>query len=519
MSFNLFLEKFSKPIAGEQPIGEDISYESDFEWLDTEIMKVGSLSHESVEWEKIEQKSMALLTEQSKDYRVVTFLTQCYLQKLSADSIAQVLSLLSVMLKEFWDGYPFHQGNKRAELNRRRQISQILVRVIQKVEELEALEGEIPQAAYDHLQTLVAEINNTLKAKEETLEEIENLEIALKRLLVETQSEADESAGMSGNSSNAINDGADPASTQNNITATGKRPAAKSKPSTTTSVLSIKDLFKSVGDQQTLNYFVDIFTANHEDLVAVVLRRIHLWEGILEAPMSDGEGETTLSAPSQELASRYRALLHDKNVDRDSWIQLENSLSKAPFWFDAHFMSATIAQKILSPEIAWIIQERVNQLLERLPQLKGLKFSNGEPFFSSETITWLEEKVSIGTTDTDAASGTSDTTQFYSLKPWNDYLFNAEAYYQKEGFTPALHYIHDEIEKAVNLREKTLWKLALSELYRQENLHELALHNDQLIAKIIQELPVTEWEPQLIENLAKELRIETNNNDAKGVDK
>ena len=60
ISWTQDLAKVIAPFEALEGVGKDFTYQSDFEWLDTEVMKVGSLSHESIEGNKIEELSIRI---------------------------------------------------------------------------------------------------------------------------------------------------------------------------------------------------------------------------------------------------------------------------------------------------------------------------------------------------------------------------------------------------------------------------------------------------------------------------
>lgn len=473
---NMDLLEIQNPIAKDAPLGSDISHSIDFEWLDTELMKVGSLAHESIEWDKIEKLSWKILTSESKDYRVLSFLIQALLQKNDLESFERSIELLKLFLEKNWLAYPYQTEGTRIDRNRQRFLTQILKRIAQKQEEaFVVITKDQQDALIKHLQ----DINRHLKKKSVTLEEIDPLINSIEQVGVNHDIESRDITLQSSTTSSALS------STQK------------------AGYSSFIQFLNAEKDRSFANRLIEQLEENEEFLLAAMMRRMQLWDDIKEIPIHSNNGETTLSSPSQEIISRANLLLNNDNVLFDEWLQLEQSLTRAPFWLDAHRISALIASKLFSLSFEIEIKKRLNDFLEKLPQLKTLTFSNGTPFITETTLHWLQEDVVSTIQDGDLSAAIDADTQkdFYQLNLWNNYLLQADEFYEKSGFTQALHYLHEQILQAQNLREKVLWELFISQIYRREGLDELANHNNQIIVTQIADTHLNEWEPQIFELL------------------
>ena len=71
-----YVEQVLTLFPGES-VGESLAEDDTMEYLDNEVMKVGSLAHTGVEWGKIESESLRLLADTSKDLKVFGFLLLC----------------------------------------------------------------------------------------------------------------------------------------------------------------------------------------------------------------------------------------------------------------------------------------------------------------------------------------------------------------------------------------------------------------------------------------------------------
>src|SRR5690554_8033971 len=61
-------------IPGESAVGESLAEDSALEFLEDEVMQVGSLAHNDIDWDKVESMALQLLADRRKDVKVLGFL-------------------------------------------------------------------------------------------------------------------------------------------------------------------------------------------------------------------------------------------------------------------------------------------------------------------------------------------------------------------------------------------------------------------------------------------------------------
>ncbi|WP_225390851.1 type VI secretion system protein TssA [Escherichia coli] len=117
------------------------------------------------------------------------------------------------------------------------------------------------------------------------------------------------------------------------------------------------------------------------------LRRHALWQNITSTPQAESDGRTPLAAVSADMVADYHAQLG--SADMALWQQVEKSVLLAPYWLDGHCLSAQTALRLGYKQVADAIRDEVIRFLERLPQLTGLLFNDHTPFISEQTKQWL----------------------------------------------------------------------------------------------------------------------------------
>ena len=130
-----YVEQVLNRLSGESATGENLMDDPTMEYLENEIMKVGSLAHTGVEWGKVESESLRLLSDTSKDLKVLGFLMLCLQRGGNGERFALSLYLLHRVLDSWWhDAWPYPgDKGKRA---RKMLMTQILQRALKEVSAL-----------------------------------------------------------------------------------------------------------------------------------------------------------------------------------------------------------------------------------------------------------------------------------------------------------------------------------------------------------------------------------------------
>jgi type VI secretion system protein VasJ len=146
--------------------------------------------------------------------------------------------------------------------------------------------------------------------------------------------------------------------------------------------------------------------ANTSDPFAYRVLRTGLWLHLAAEPPSEG-GKCTIPPPSEDLRAQLKLLAQNQK-----WTALleesESALSQSRFWLDLHRMTsqALAALGSANDRARAAVAAEVRTLLDRMPTLASLSFSDGTPFADAQTRTWLDEEVARKPAG-DAAQGAS----------------------------------------------------------------------------------------------------------------
>ncbi|RMF85976.1 MAG: hypothetical protein D6744_00475, partial [Planctomycetota bacterium] len=95
------------PISDASPVGDPVRYEPEFEELQGQMDRIGSLSGEEVDWRRVVELSSEILKSKSKDLLVLTYLVVGLFESEGYQGLYSGLCCYRDFLKKFWEGcYP-----------------------------------------------------------------------------------------------------------------------------------------------------------------------------------------------------------------------------------------------------------------------------------------------------------------------------------------------------------------------------------------------------------------------------
>lgn len=447
------------------PIKSDINLDEDPAWieLDGEMVKLGSLGHESLNISQVQQKALVLLSTKSKDVRILAHLLKTLQHSGKVTELLLGLALLGDYVEAYWKNAPPKQSMKKMRLGQQilKRFENMATKFNQSASRLEKDEAKI------QLERL-----KQLWEDPKLLDEVETL---LNRYTFSEAPEAKPEIAI--------------ASAEKNLQRVVDNKAISHTPVDSISKPMIMepieiDHSNEKAWRNTLlkvaDYLID------KDLAEVVgyqLRRYAIWNNITSAPLSENN-KTQLAATSADRVSEYKTGL--ENADVHLWKEVEYSLTLAPFWFEGHYLSAEIAKRLGYIKVSNAIRECLEHFLERLPSLKELTFSDNSPFLSQNCQQWLLQ----GKVAENKSHSVSKLSQ------------NIESYYETEGLEKALQLINEQSYS--DMRDKVYAQLQSIKLLNKSGLHSLAKQHYATLQGALETVSVKDWEPSLFSLLIKE---------------
>lgn len=449
------------PIAGDNPTGERLIDEPLFDFIEDQMMKVGSLSHATVQWEEVEHSTLKLLKEKTKDIKLLVYLLQCLHHQLTLERFITSLQVMSDFMELFWEeSYP--APGKRGNLPRRKFFSQIAQRFAMAVEKLDfnQFDNHDRQRLNDSIDAWQKVIARHGLMSDVVESVVRSLQSGLRRAEErKTQDQKD------------VN-----------------QPVVDQQSQTDSQPLVI-DNSSDKAAKQTLLKIADFLAEQEFGMtLSIRLRRYAVWGAITSLPDHNPDGETMLRGVQPDRIKDYQDQM--RNPDLSLWRKIEQSLTLSPFWFDGQLMSFNVAQALGKQEWCLSIIEETQQFLQRIPSLCELKFKGGEPFVSTAVQEWL-------------SSFSPQASQQNVGSDWQEKRKEAFALAKEGGIAVALSMLNDGLVSAKEPRDKFYWRLLSADLLQTNHLDAMAAEQYQTLHKQIITMQVTDWEPSLVEQLER----------------
>src|SRR5690554_1126996 len=297
-----YVDQVLGAIPGESAVGECLAEDSALEFLEDEVMKVGSLAHNDIDWNKVESMALQLLADRSKDIKVLGFLMLSLQRGGDGERFVLSLYLLHRVLDGWWENawpYPGAKGQRA----RKMLFTQILQRALKPVESLgfDASAGDGRQFCLD----LITRLDDQAKAKDLPGDALFDLKRAAEKLPKPDQPGSQASAG-------------EPQAAPSQPAAAPNRPVTTTAASASLGNLTL-DPSNERATRQSLLKVAELLTGTEpENPLGYQMRRHAIWQSITSLPPTRDGKRTDLAAVSADRVAEYKESL-DKTPDNELW--------------------------------------------------------------------------------------------------------------------------------------------------------------------------------------------------------
>lgn len=439
----------------------------DWEYIDGEMLKLGSLAHSQLDIPEIQRRGLMLLASESKDFRLLAHLLRT-LQHAGDPLLA--LRLLTLYVEHYWTlAAPQNAAHKQ------RFAAQVLKRFESGAESF-AESADITQR-----DSLLAELAKLAQRWQE--QNIPALAQAVDDLSSQYR-RAFRGAKLA-------------LSAPSPTPSVGAPPAAATLPSPVSPSVSAPaiptvdiDSHDDKAWRDTLLKVSAILCERQPDSPqGYRLRRHALWQAITSVPQAESDGRTPLAAVPADMTADYQTRL--SNADLALWQQVEKSLLLAPYWLDGHYLSAQTAQRLGYSSAAEAIRDEMARFLVRLPQLATLRFNDRTPFMSEQTKQWLA--TSPGSQTAPIVRTDEDTEAVHQC-------------FSEKGLEAALQYLEKLPEG--DPRDQFLRQYLGAQLMEDAGMVQLAQQQYRMLFKAGLRMTLADWEPSLLEQLENKFTAE-----------
>jgi type VI secretion system protein VasJ len=368
-----------------------------FTEMEREIDKLSSLSSDGQpNWTRIEQLACEYLSQQSKDYLVASWLSEAWTQRHAMLGVNAGLGLFAGLSEKFWQqGIP--------PVTRLRGRRNAMLWWIDRLCDWLEKQSDIVIGA-DLAETMIANaksLDAALAEKDPEAPSLVRLLSLLKRIPVEQQqtTSANETASLSPDIQPSVNSSAaqsvTPTVSQSTTTSASASVSNLKAPSFSgkIEINSMDDVVKLL--QPAQDYISQIgpalFEFNNTHPLGIYLTRFAARASIFEIPPASN-GQTAIPPPPTSTVDSFEKVIGLKNplglVDF-----CESRISTFPFWFDLDYQSARGFGMMGSAGVMAreAIIDMVLSFVNKIPNVEQFAFSDGMPFASLETLTWIKQ--------------------------------------------------------------------------------------------------------------------------------
>ncbi|TWT44290.1 hypothetical protein RAS1_07000 [Phycisphaerae bacterium RAS1] len=472
------------PIRADGPAGDPVRYDTDFEQLQAQLDRLGSLTGEEVQWSTVVDLATQILQKKSKDLLVLTYLVLGIFNQNGYAGLAAGLDTYNEFLKNFWEKcYP----KVKPPHGRFNSVQYLIDKLLPSIEiksgqiKREPTAGEKPAVHKcaelgDQLSTTVTACFREFGPDQQPA--IAQFVRALKSLRDKVGPLVDPKAAAAAAAAAAA-------------PAAGAAPAGEggAAPAAGGGGMAVPETFASA--QQATQTVVKIakylFTQDNKDARAYRLARaVHF--GGLPAPPKSG----LLPPPPKPRRDAF-----DKMIGDGEWAQLltetENQFLLTPLWIDMQRYIASALKALGAPHqnayMAVVLDTLALQA--RFPQILDVTFKDGTPFADGATKGWLAD---VGKEHGIGSGGSGGGSNGDALSAA---LTEARKLLTESKPADAVGRLAGVVESSGVGRQRFRAQLALADFCMGMNKLTLAAPILEGLETEIEHFHVDEWEPDL----------------------
>ncbi|KPA19405.1 Type VI secretion system-associated, partial [Candidatus Magnetomorum sp. HK-1] len=508
MDLNKIVEECLTPISEDKPSGSDCKNLEIYTPFKTEIKKIINVSSEKVDWDKLLNSGISLISKRSKDIEIACYLTIALFKSFDYEGFLTGLTVFTGIIEKYPNSYfPFGKTEKKSAKLRRNVVNAFNDRSVQFIRSKSATsaDAETIKSIWEQLQTLKALIEN-VSVPPPSISELFNV-----------IGEAHQKYPVQNTIEQEKNDSIEEKTEDENTSAPKKNPEKQEKKTQSSKTSSTKSQISSTVNIKDIDNFHKILITlanglrvkNSKNPVAYRMKRMAVWDSNDNLPELQANGNTKL-AFNREMKLLQDAFLKGNAYNEAMIERLESNFDIMLWWMDLQRMIVQTMEQV-SPEYkkaASAIRQEVKYLLKRFPDLPTLKFKGGESFANSETHIWLDELASDdGNSEFDFPSYLIDQNLKEDIKA-------AEKLADDDKVTQALSLIQDGIRNSVGMKDIFCRKMAAGRFC----LNNQRIKESQILFEYLfqqgKNFNLAQWDPllflELCQNFDKAIKLNPN---------
>ncbi len=497
------------PISAQSPAGTSARQDTRYQFIFAEAAKLDSPSGGAVQWLNVVTQGTELLKNVSKDLFIASYLGFAMYQTQGLKGLTCGAMVVAQIMDAYWDSLFPELRRIKARSNAVAWFSERSTNALTayadsptstKQEEIEALE-----VAVKHLSEVARhKLEDKSPPWRPLLEAIERIYHSLPP---SNEKPAESPTIKSDSSSTTLPIvPAEPSAKENAVTSaenTATTPIATSALiSSHTPVLSSSPLPSPPLSGDPTDYLRDVGSSVIEvahnirkvspaDPLSFRILRVGLWLHILQPPSTSSGNKTLVPPPSETLRSNLELMAANSR-----WPQLleeaESALTGCRFWLGLQHYSfqALLALGDGYRQAKDMVVMEVRSLLQRMPNLTELEFSDGMPYADSSTLAWIENTV--------IASKSSPPVPVTISAEENNVLAEAQKMLDEKNISAAINFLQEKIAACSSGSGRFRLRLSLAKICYQTGQAILAKALYESLEKESLDHNLDEWDPPLV---------------------
>lgn len=468
-------------ISDEDRFGTDLSYESEFEAIENEVNNTTNLFATSItDWSLVHDNSLNLLKINSKDYRLIYWILLS-IQKngLTEDLILFIPTINKFIIKYKSDAFPTRNKRLYSSINQSVNIINEMVKeLINNIETIEFTNTII---------NILTDLDDTITASfSSNTENVSSIINQLKKHQKRLQSEAHK-ATLDEPIVLQTNEDKPPASIPATLSLTPNE------------INNDREANKALRHLQDVTRSLSKYWLNQRinDEKVYQLNRTLTWLTIAQLPASNDDDMTMLK-PVPQARQQYFQQLKSESNHAELLIEIEESLSKSPFWIDGHLMAWESLTTLKHYDAAQTVVDQLSLLMKKTPNIVNLKFDDGSEFASLETKVWIDQYCA------QSSDSTSSQPTFIETNTgceWDSALQEAQEQLNQNSLSYALQPLILGHHQSRSSREAFFWQFSQAKLLSHAQKFDLAHALLRWLDAQFSQPILADWDPVLEERL------------------
>lgn len=501
-----------QPIPGDEPSGRDLRGEASFDELDNEVRKMESDGPKAVDWKLVNRKTLEILAGQSKDLVLACRLVYGLHVAEGYKGLAVGASILAGMAQDHWNGLFPGLNRERARAGSLDWMAERLAQVV---------EGQPPASADAKLFALVAherlvELDNAVSQRMTKFQPaLGPLIRALRPFARETRAELEAKAAAEAaakepppvadvKAQDATASPPQPAveqaspSAANTAVSTPPQPvpaadrAVPAAPLPALGAIPVAEGVDAAFDalfSAALRVSGALREGASQDARVYLASRFGAWSNLRQAP-PERAGKTLIPPPQRTKLAELQALTAAGN-HLGLLMAAESAFITSPFWLTMQFTINRMMLQLGAPYdgCRQVVSQSLALLLERIPSLTELSFSDGTPFADADTRAWIASEVLVSRSSAQPGGELEDG------------LAQAERLAQDGKVLDGLKHLADLADQAADGRRRFQAKLTLVSYCLRHDLVQPGAAQIAALERIAEEWRLAAWEPALVSRL------------------